>query len=288
MSRLVPTYDLYGEDRDNSGNFNLHCETIASRSSAYHWEIGLHRHEHFLQFLYIWEGSGDAIFETTTMPLTPPCVIFIPPGPVHGFRFSRDVAGLVITALAARLRALPMRREPRVVPLGAGSADAAYLDQTFKRIAEEYDTARSDRTNILDAYLAVVAALVTPPDDTASSEFGADAAQRHITAFKDLIGRHFRQHMTAAEYAEKLGVSPTHLNRVSRKVTGMSAHDLIIGRLIEEAMRALSLTGASIQHISESLGFSDAAYFSRCFRLKTGMSPRDYRRQQQSQHASKV
>lgn len=288
MSRFVPTYDLYGEDRDNSGNFQLHCETIASRSSAYHWEIGLHRHEHFLQFLYICEGSGDAIFETATTPLAPPCVIVIPPGPVHGFRFSRDVVGLVITALASRLPALSMRREPRVVALGAGSADATYLDQTFKRIAKEYDAARSDRANILDAYLAVITALVAQPDETASSEVSADAAQRHVTAFKDLIGRHFRQHLTAAEYAARLGMSPTHLNRLSRKVTGISAHHLIIGRLIEEAMRALSLTGASIHHISESLGFSDPAYFSRCFRLKTGMSPRDYRRAQRSQHASRL
>ncbi|MGF9564786.1 helix-turn-helix domain-containing protein [Neorhizobium sp. JUb45] len=285
MSRTIPTYDLFGEDRDDSAHFQLHCETIASRSSAYHWEIGLHRHEHFLQFLYIWDGSGDAMFDGATKPLKPPCVVFIPPGPVHGFRFSQDIAGLVITVMAAKLPSLQAGREAQVILLDASGPDTVYLDQTFHRIAEEYDAARPGRTTILDAYLSVVAGLVLRSDSpaSASADIVVDDAQRHVIALNELIGRHFRQQMTAAEYAARLGLSPTHLNRVVRRVTGMTAHDMIIGRSIDEARRALALTGASIQHISENLGFSDATYFSRCFRQRTGMSPSDYRRAQRSQ-----
>lgn len=282
MPRFIPTFDLYGEDRSAEPEFRLHCETVASRSSTYHWEIGLHRHEQFMQFLYIWHGSGDAILEGRTMALTPPCVVFVPPGPVHGFRFSQDIAGLVITAATAS-RPDGAERRARVIPLEADAPDTDYLHQTFHRIADEYDAARPGRSDILDAYLSILTALLHRSDAVLANAGLADDAQRHVMALNELIGRHFRQQMPATDYARQLGLSPTHLNRVVRKVTGMSAHDLIIGRTIDEAKRALALTGASIRHISDNLGFSDPTYFSRCFRQRTGMSPRDYRRTQRAQ-----
>ncbi|MDP9836407.1 AraC family transcriptional activator of pobA [Neorhizobium huautlense] len=282
MSHFIPTFDLYGEDRGHEPDFRLHCETIASRSSTYHWEIGLHRHEHFMQFLYIWHGSGDAILDGQTTTLTPPCVVFVPPGPVHGFRFSRDIAGHVITAATAS-RTDMAGRDARVIQLEEKSPDADYLHRTFHRIADEYDAARPGRMDILDAYLSIVTALIHRSDAAATKAGFIDDAQRHVLALNELIGRHFRQQMTVSEYAARLGLSPTHLNRTVRKVTGMTAHELIIGRTIDEAKRALALTGASIRHISENLGFSDATYFARCFRQRTGMSPRDYRRNQRMQ-----
>lgn len=282
MSGTVPTYDLYGESRDPPNHFKVHCETIASRSSSYHWEIGLHRHVHFRQFLYIRHGSGDAMLEGATIPLTPPCVVFVPPGPIHGFRFSRDIDGLVITVMSEQARtALPpaMPEESAwIMPLHLAQGDEAYIAETFRRIAEEYDAARPDGMAVLDAYLTTLSLLLRRHGASAAPAAAMDGAQRHVAQLMELIGRHFRQKLTAGDYARRLGMSATHLNRIVRRITGMTTHDLIIGRSIEEAKRTLALTGANIQHISDSLGFSDAAYFSRCFRQRTGLAPRDYRR----------
>lgn len=283
MARLVPTYDLYGEDPRTDDVFDIHCETIASRSSTYHWEIGLHRHERVLQFLYIWDGSGDAMLDGEVTHLHPPCVVFVPPGPVHGFRFSRDIAGVVITSTVAAADTLLATRAAQVIQLEAHAADTIYIDQTFHRVAQEYDAARHGRKAMLDAYLAVITALLRRRAGEADNVRSMDSAQQHVAAFSALIAGHFRQQMTVTDYATRLGLSPTHLNRLCRKVTGMSAHDLIITRKIDEARRALSLTGASIQQVSENLGFSDATYFSRCFRLRVGSSPRDYRQAQRTQ-----
>jgi len=285
MARPVPTYDLYGEDFATDELFEIHCETIASRSSTYHWEIGLHRHERFLQFLYIWSGSGDALFDGEVRHLHPPCVVFVPPGPVHGFRFSRDVEGLVITTTVAATDTMLAPGRPQVIQLEADGPDTFYIDQTFHRIAQEYDAARPGRKTMLDAYLAIVTALLRRRAGETDTTQTMDSAQQHVAAFSELIARHFRQQMTAADYAARLGLSPTHLNRVTRKVTGLSAHDLIVTRRIDEAKRALTLTGASIHQVSENLGFSDATYFSRCFRQRVGSCPRDYRQAQRAQSA---
>ena len=97
-----------------------------------------------------------------------------------------------------------------------------------------------------------------------------------------LIQHHFRSHKPASFYAKEIGVSPTHLNRIVRSMTGGTAHDLIAGKLIEEAKRELLFTLASVQEISFRLGFADPAYFSRFFLKHAGATPKDWRKSEKS------
>lgn len=284
MLSPVPTYDLYGERRAKRPDFWLHCETIASRSSTHHWEIGVHRHEGFQQFLYIRNGSGDAILSGATVAVTPPCVVAVPPGVSHGFRFSRDIDGLVITLVAERLRltaGLAKRpgdwlSRPRMIPIPP-SDDVGYLDETFSRLFAEFEAQRVGRNDLIEAYLTaaiLILARAVQPDAAGGAK---DPKLARVEALKDLIGRHFREQLPAEAYAKLLNLSPTHLNRVVREVTGMSLHDLIMARVIDEARRALVFTTASVQAVADGLGFADAAYFSRSFRKRTGQTPRQYR-----------
>lgn len=291
MRSQIPTYDLYGESRGKRADFWLHCETIASRSSAYHWEIGVHRHESFQQFLYIRDGSGDAILGSSRLKIRPPCVIAVPPGVSHGFRFSRDVDGVVITLVAERLRltaGLGQRPQDwlsnaRLIALPQDE-DGRYLDETFARMAAEIESRHVNRNDLAEAYLTAavlilgrIASAASGHDGDEGKEGAGDAKLARVEALKDLIGRNFRQHLPTAAYARQLNLSPTHLNRVVREVTGMSVHDLIMTRVIDEARRALVFTTASVQSIADKLGYADAAYFSRCFRKRTGLTPRQYR-----------
>lgn len=279
----VPTYALYGEESAYRPEFWVHCETIAARSSHYHWEIDLHRHDSFFQILYIRTGSGDAMFADRTVALTPPCIVAVPPGVSHGYRFSRDVEGFVVTVVADRLRVTAglsearkgNLRQPAVVALDGD--DGAYLDTTIQRIAGEFETRPGRRNDLLEAYLTAAILLMVrlaAPDVNRS----ADPGRARIEALQALIGSHFRDHLPAAAYARRLGLSPTHLNRIARDVTGLTVHELIMARVLDEACRALVFTPASIRQVAEGLGFADAAYFSRCFRKKTGQRPGDYRR----------
>jgi AraC family transcriptional activator of pobA len=46
-----------------------------------------------------------------------------------------------------------------------------------------------------------------------------------------------------------------------------------------EARRELIYTSMTIKEISELLGFTDPAYFTRFFKRQMGMSPKDFRLQ---------
>lgn len=92
-----------------------------------------------------------------------------------------------------------------------------------------------------------------------------------------LIQQHLLSHKPAAFYADALGISPTHLNRVSRQMTGKSAYELIARKLLDQAKRELVFTFGSVQEIGYRQGFADPAYFSRIFLKGTGQTPRNWR-----------
>lgn len=279
MTRHVPTYDLYGERTGNAPDFWLHCETIPSRSSLHRYEIGLHRHESFFQILYISAGSGDALFGPERAPLTPPAVVTVPPAVNHGFRFSRDVDGHVFTMLASHLRLAGevgrFAAKPRVTPLAAGDPDGAFVIATLERLAAEWTARRSGRTDLMEAYLASVLTLtarLSSRDDAPEA-----ASARRMEHLNGLIQQHFRAQRPAGFYAEKLGMSPTHLNRIVKAATGLSAHAYIGRKMIDEAKRELVFTEMPAQEIGLRLGFADPAYFSRYFLRETGETPRAWR-----------
>lgn len=286
MKRPVPTYELYGEEAGERPDFWLHCETIPARSSLYHWEIGLHRHRSFFQILYIAGGSGDAVFHEAAYPIRPPVMITVPPALNHGFRFSRDIDGFVFTVLASHLKVSPGERSrlgawmatPRLTRLD-GSEDGRYVALTLARLGAEWEANRSHRTDLLDAYLTSALTLgarlgeAHPIDDDAADTEN----ERRIEHFLGLVQQHHRAHKPAAFYARELGLSPTHLNRVARDVTGQSAKEIIARKLTDEARRELVFTRGSVQEIGFRLGFADPAYFSRFFLRQTGMTPRAWR-----------
>ena len=104
-------------------------------------------------------------------------------------------------------------------------------------------------------------------------------ARRHYTRFTALINRHHKSHRTVASYANEIGITPSHLNAICQELTGMSALTVIHERLFLAARRSLVYTEKTITGVSHSLGFSDAAYFTRFFKRQTGMTPSAYRQQ---------
>lgn len=64
-----------------------------------------------------------------------------------------------------------------------------------------------------------------------------------------------------------------------KAATGQTPGEAILARQMEEARRMLSQTELSITLVAEKSGFGSSSDFSRRFRLMTGKSPSDYRRE---------
>lgn len=98
-----------------------------------------------------------------------------------------------------------------------------------------------------------------------------------VSRFRKLVGMHYLAKRQVAEYAELLAISPNHLNRVIKTVTGHTASDTIKEMLLMEAMSLLKYTNQSVAEIAYKLDFSDPASFNRFFKAGTTETPLYYR-----------
>jgi AraC family transcriptional activator of pobA len=298
----LPTYLLYGENGAQARPEVLHIESIASRSRLHSWEIKPHRHETLFQLLFVSHGQVHATLDGRSTTLRAPVLVTVPPLAPHGFAFSHDVKGDVVTLLDAHLRRIVasepalLRRllEPRCGRLAP--AHAARVREAQTALRREHSDPHEWRALAADAALAsllVTAARALPSGErgTGASEAGDAASRRpqsraaeHVAAFRDWIEQHFREQPRMSACAAALGITPTQLNRVCQQVLGHSAQAVLHTRLLMEAQRDLLYTSMSIKQVALALGFSDAAYFTRFFEREAGVTPSAWREREKSAH----
>ena len=287
MRSAVPTYALYGEDKDGLGAFWIHSESIAARSSVHHWEIREHRHDAFFQILDIRSGDGELVLPDGTLAIGPGALVTVPPGVAHGFRFSPDIDGNVLTFVLSRLP-MPevgegLYRQALRAQLDDRYADARLIRALLLQINAEVAAGFGFNAGVVQSCLLAVMALIARLGAVGQVPEGQDERDFvRIEKLKTLIALFFREHKPVEFYAEKLALTPAHLNRICRKVTGQPVGRLIAERQMEEARRDLMFTSMTIQQIAFDLGFADPAYFNRFFSREAGLTPKSYRDQEKA------
>jgi AraC family transcriptional activator of pobA len=231
-------------------------------------------------------GGGEALIEGERVVLAGPCLVVVPPLAVHGFHFTRNVQGVVVTVVARHVAVL-LETSPelltrfatpqsvRLTPRAAGAV-AASVD----RLVEEFNGAAPWRLAAVEASLVLALVQIgraLSVNATAARTSGTRALA-HVQRFRALVDQSFRSEREIGFYAGRLGITPTQLNRVCRQVLGRSALGVIQNRLLVEAKRDLAYTLLSVKEIALTLGFSDAAYFTRFFTQHAGHAPSEFRR----------
>ena len=88
---------------------------------------------------------------------------------------------------------------------------------------------------------------------------------------------HNPEELSLARIAEITYFNPTYLSRLFHQVVGETLSVYISSARIRRANQLLLDSSNRISDISEAVGFSSAANFSRFYRKMTGLSPQEYR-----------
>lgn len=295
----VPVFKLYGETRHWPTPDLLHCESIPERSHLHDWHIRTHRHADLVHVLHIAGGQVELELEGTRQVLQGPLVIVVPAMTIHGFHFSQDIQGHIITLAQPLVERLAQQLEEQAKVLRNAEyhflrqpSQARRLAMLVAQIDAEYRHPAPGRDRMLGALiqaLAIELARQSEPRGMAKAAAGRrrrDRGHEQLTSFQALIEGQYRQQPSIEKFAEQLGMSSAHLNALCRRLADRSALQLLHERLLLEAKRQLTYTNMTISQVADSLGFSEPAYFTRFFKRHTGLSPRDFRLRQHAQGAS--
>lgn len=83
------------------------------------------------------------------------------------------------------------------------------------------------------------------------------------------------------EIAQKCNISEIYLRKLFVKYLGVSPVEYRLDARIRRAKLLLEYENSSIAQIAEDVGFSDTSHFIRTFKERVGMTPSQYRRQEQ-------
>jgi len=97
----------------------------------------------------------------------------------------------------------------------------------------------------------------------------------------DFIHEHYQQDISLAELAETFHMNYSYLSWYFKQRTNENLTAYINKVRIEKAKELLKYTDDTISQISSKIGFSEHNYFSKVFKKFVGMTPVEYRHQQQ-------
>lgn len=101
-----------------------------------------------------------------------------------------------------------------------------------------------------------------------------------FNSFMKLIEQNYRYSRDVNWYSEQLSISSKYLNIITKDITGNSPKTLIDHYVILKLKQELSGTDKSLKQLAWDYNFSDASFFTRYFRLHTGLTPRAWRLQE--------
>lgn len=106
-----------------------------------------------------------------------------------------------------------------------------------------------------------------------------DAAAPHaqLAAAVDVARRRYVEQVPVADLAAAADMSVAQLERVSRRLLGLSPKQLIMRFRLEEALRLITDTDLPIAEVATACGYYDQSAFGRHFRRVVGSSPAAYR-----------
>lgn len=251
-----------------------------------------HRHD-FIEISYVAEGSGTHYIGDQTLQVHQGDIFLIPVGVSHVFRpattsISRPLIVYNCVMAQESIRLL-------LLSFPAGAALATLLDEPdwrqyrdafgefrrlFLKLYDIYTTRRPGWNTGL--HLAVIELLLFLHSyQDGQSATTQQAGLSNMEAALHFIHNRFHSPLTLIEAAELSGLGERQFYRKFKSRTGMTFIDYVQSVRIDEACRLLRSTDRKVADIASSVGYQDITFFNKLFRKKTGISPREYRKELQ-------
>ncbi len=108
------------------------------------------------------------------------------------------------------------------------------------------------------------------------------APHRRLATAVDVARRRFADGVTVAEMAEAADMTVAQLERMARRVLGLSPKQLVLRFRLDAALRLLDTTDLPIVEVASRSGYYDQSAFGRHFKRTVGVTPAAYRAQRPS------
>ncbi len=168
-----------------------------------------------------------------------------------------------------KLRALQVMTNANRAAFTAG-ASTELLANHSRQIIAQIDKVRSKAPLVALTGKAVAKTISLVPK--------VDAYQdRKVQETIAYIKAHYTELITREELAARLQCSPAHFSRLFAKATGYPFKDFLLQYRLEKAKDLLKHSHLQVAEIANAVGYQDPFQFTKMFRKRLGVTPRQFR-----------
>ena len=161
---------------------------------------------------------------------------------------------------------------PMLEPDKNGVFECPYIGQVERIFSQLIECPRAIQQS--EAFYHIFSLLRLHQPQTASSGLKQEL---HVRKAKEYIEAHLSERLTVGDVANAVFLHPQYLSTLFLRYERMTTKDYILHTKLYSACKLLLQSQLQIKEIAHDLGFSDIYTFSKIFKAKIGMSPREYR-----------
>lgn len=281
---------VYGDQHQPFKDTDVYIEPIIQRSKRYNYEINEHLHSSLVQVFILERGAGKLLTEGRQIDLETPCAIVIPQGILHGFSWTEDIGGNVITisvplfesCLEQSFSTFFAFEHLQYLTYDEDGDRFQSLIQVIDLIQKESAAKHREKQVIIELLVKVFLLQIFQKNHETQDRLvtGDHRSWKYYNAFIRAIAMDASYTKSIKEYALDLNITPVHLNRVCQSIVRKSALKVVHEKQIIEAKKHLLYTSQTIAEIAYELSFKDPSHFSKFFRRMVGVGPKKFRQSQ--------
>lgn len=252
----------------------IRLQTLAQLATRGRWQIELpHDRDHHI-LVWITRGQGTCLLDGASEGFGSHNALFVPARHMMALFPGRGCIGLAL-AIPERIGIALPRRPRHLRVLESGSQ--AELSGLLEAVGREQSGKRTHSEDAIAAWSELVAIWLRRIEANLKPHGADTPARRLCRQYLSLVAERFGSGEGVSALAARMDFSPEHLTRMCKTATGLTASELLAGRIEHAARTLICQTQAPFGDISGHLGFSSAQSFSRFVRQQTGHSPRTLR-----------
>lgn len=290
MSDKIPKVNFHQPQKDTFAFEVITLNYFFSRYDRLDPPLDKPHRVEFYQILYISQGEGLHYIDFKPYEYTKGSLLFISAGQVHAFDINHQAEGFLLlftedflTKNMIHTDFLSYSRlynyhmyQPDIPP--DKSAETVF-GQIFKEIYNEYLLSETfAREEMLRTLLKLLLLKAERIKQTLAPKEKNSEWVRRFSEFRNLISTHYEKTRNADAYADLLGISYNHLNKIVKAVTGSTAKAFIDDFIILECKRQLAVSDISVKELTYLMGFDEPTNFVKYFKKQTGLSPAQFKK----------
>jgi len=270
--------------KENTASFSIHTlDWLFQQEKNYATQLKTY------ELFWIRKGQATLTADLRDLTLQENRVYLLRPGQFRHLEPAQDLEGYYLSISAEFFHLSGIETGSGFLPANLQAFEGAVViqaDEEMQREAEEvlvkmrreFMQYATTRTHLLKGLFKLFMLYLSQSTTNVTTTEGGYSEKELTNKFLQLLQQYFTTRKFVSDYADELCVTPGHLNRIVKKISGFPARHHIQQQVILEAKKQARYSNRSMKEIAYSLGFEDTAHFSKYFKNSSGMNFSNFKR----------